>query len=128
MQYLLERLAQPHGATRGPLARADLRAAVRAQIQRVVASHFEPGRPGLDLMGMNLPHLADAGYACRRDIEHHAARIRELVLAHEPRLAGVSVTLEPTGRPLVPHEVVVSGLLSGSEDCDTFRFDLPRRG
>lgn len=125
MQYLLERLAEAAEPTPGPRRRFDLRDAVRAQIQRVVSSHFWPAGPGLELTGFVLPPLAGFGYACRPDVERYADGIRALVLAHEPRLAGATVTVAPTGSPLMPFEVLVSGSLPGCDEPDTFRFELP---
>jgi predicted component of type VI protein secretion system len=127
MQYLLERLASAGERTPGPQPRFDLRAAVREQIQRVVSSHFWPGSPGLELMGLNLPPVAGYGYACGPDVARYSAGIRELVLTHEPRLADVQVSVAPTCSPLMPFQVVVSGQLADRDVQDTFSFDLPRR-
>jgi len=126
MQYLLERLAAAGDPTPGPPRRPDVHAAVRAQIERVVSSHFWPGRAGLELMGMNLPPVAGFGYACERDTVRYAAGIRDLVVEHEPRLKGVAVDVEQTGSPLMPQQVVVRGVMQDGEAA-TFRFALPRR-
>jgi hypothetical protein len=126
MQYLFERLALAHESTPGPQPRFDIRRAVREQIQRVVASHFWPGAPGLELMGLNLPPVAGYGYACGPDVARYGAGIRELLLTHEPRLTNVRVSVAPTASPLMPLQVVVTGQLQGQDETDTFRFELPR--
>lgn len=127
MQFLLERLAAAGDSGSGAPPRFDLRAAVRDQIQRLVSSRFWRGRPGLDLMGLRLPPVAGFGHACRPDVEAYAAGIRALVLAHEPRLADVRVSVTPAGDPLMPFQVEVSGRLPDSDGRDTFRFDFPGR-
>lgn len=128
MQYLLERLAAASDSSPGPALRFDARDAVRQQIQRVVSSHFWPGDPGLELMGMNLPPIAGFAYACGPDVARYGAAMRELIQTHEPRLRNVRVSLAATASPLMPFQVVVSGQLDDQADTDTFRFDLPRRG
>ncbi len=127
MQYLLERLAIAGQRAHGTPSRFDLRAAVREQLQRVVTSHFWPGAPGLQLMGHNLPPLAGFGYTARADVTRYSAGIRELVLAHEPRLSNVQVSVAATTSALAPLEVVVTGELKGHDGPDTFHFELPRR-
>lgn len=128
MQYLLERLATASESSPGPALRFDARAAVQQQIQRVVSSHFWPGDPGLELMGMNLPPIAGFAYACGPDVARYSAAMRELIHIHEPRLRNVRVSLAATASALMPLQVVVSGQLADQADADTFRFDLPRRG
>ncbi len=127
MQYLLERLASASDSTPGPALRFDARDAVRQQIQRVVSSHFWPGDPGLELMGMNLPPIAGFGYACGPDVARYSASIRELIHTHEPRLRNVQVSVAPTASALMPFQVVVKGQLDEQTEADTFRFELPRR-
>ena len=127
MQYLLERLAAAGGPP-GPLPRDDLREAVRMQIERVVTSHFWPGAPGLELMGMNLPPLAGYGYAAGPDIESFCAGLRDLVQRHEPRLEGVRIAMEPTGRAAMPYRLAVTGRLQGDDAGEQYWLELPPRG
>lgn len=129
MQYLLERLACA-GANPAPGAGAfDLRAAVRDQIERLVSSHFWPGAPGLQLMGMNLPPVAGYGYAVQDDVTTYAAGIRELIVRSEPRLQTPSVSVVRAGGSLMPYQVQVTGRLAGEDDdSGTFEFNLPLRG
>lgn len=129
MLYLLERLAAAAEATPGPPPRDDLRAAVRLQIERVVSSHFWPGAPGLQLMGLNLPPVAGYGYAAKGDIESYCASLRDLVTRQEPRLTGVRIELAATGSPLMPYQLAVTGRLrDGNAAGECFRFELPQRG
>lgn len=129
MQYLLERLARAGASVDDGGDRFDLRAAVRDQVQRLVASHFWPGALGLELMGMNLPPLAGYGYAAKGEVTSYAAGIRDLIVRSEPRLHGVRVTVVQAGGPLMPYEVQISGRLNEhSDDSGRFEFTLPLRG
>lgn len=128
MQYLLERLAHA-GADPASRAQAfDLRAAVRDQVERLVSSHFWPGAPGLQLMGMNLPPVAGYGYAVQDDVASYAAGIRDLIVRSEPRLQGARVSVVRAGGALMPYRVQVTGRLADGGDADTFEFSLPLRG
>jgi hypothetical protein len=128
MLYLLEKLACPVAEVPGPAIGGTLRDAVRRQIERVVCSHFWPGAPGLQLMGMNLPPLAGFGYAAGADVERYCAGLHALLLRHEPRLEGPRVDVTATGSPLMPYQVAITGRLpGGGEAVESFRFPLPRR-
>lgn len=127
MEFLLERLAQTPVANAAGGRGFDLRAAVQAQIERVLASHFIGGVAGLDLMRFDLPPLAGATGASMRDVSAYAAQIERLIAQHEPRLQSVQVRLVRATQSPTAFEVLVQGRLPGQRESEDFRFGyVPR--
>ncbi len=127
MEYLLERLAQTPSVGADQGQGFELRAAVQAQIERVLASHFIGGVSGLSLMHFDLPSLAGATGACLRDVEGYAAQIERLIALHEPRLHAVRVRLVRAAQSPTAFDVFVQGTLQGQREAEDFSFGFAPR-
>lgn len=118
MEFLFERLS------RSPLrGDARLREAVRKQLEWLVGSReWRAEEEGTALIEAAMPEPPSLG-ATEADIRRYALRLRRLIERWEPRLLGARVELIPTGRPLSPFRVVVTGRLDSGHPDDLVRFE-----
>lgn len=78
MQFLLERLAQPAPSSPGQFVHFDLRAAIAAQIQRIVSARVVEASDGeLSLLEFGLPNIVELSTFNKGDLEQYAARYCE---------------------------------------------------
>jgi predicted component of type VI protein secretion system len=126
MQFLLERLAQPAPASPDQVVPFDLRAAIAAQIQRIVAARVVEAADGeLSLLEFGMPNVVELGAFSKNDLEVYGARLARLIARYEPRLQGACVRLESTGLPLAPYRLAVAGVLAGADAPPPVGVDLP---
>jgi len=121
MEYLFERLVDGAGE-RG--AGADLKERVRNQVQRLVCTCSRDGRDEpMDFIDFGMPGITEVRHGNLSQLEHYALRLKRLIERYEPRLANVSVELEPSGELLSPYRVAVIGVLAPGGEEQMFRFD-----
>ncbi len=121
MPFLLERLAQkPAFDGSQPF---DLRAAVAAQLQRIVSARSTGA--GVDLLGFGMPSVVELEMSSRPQLERYAQRLALLIARHEPRLKSPRVKVEPMGQALNLYRLSVTGSLDDGNGADTFHFELP---
>lgn len=125
MAFLLERLAQAgdhHGAI--PV-RSDVRGAIAAQIQRIVACRPRSGG-GSALLDFGMPSPVDVARGGEEGLSGYASRLARLIGDNEPRLRDVSVILA-TDEGSVGGRLVVSGILADAGEEQPFRLELGER-
>lgn len=123
MQFLLERLAQPPSLSGG--TPFDLREAIRAQIQRLVAARFVSAGAGPDLLDFGMHSVVELGVNDKLKLNQYAARMTRLIAHFEPRLRGAKVSIEPSGESAAPYRLAVSGMIGENDEPDMFHFELP---
>ena len=126
MQFLLERLANAE-ASRDPLAApVDMREAIQAQIQRIVACRPWESNASAMLYDFGMPSVVDLAIGGGDGLERYVARLARLISEHEPRLRQVSVSLvdaQGEGARLSRH-LLVQAILSDAPDQGAFRMEL----
>jgi len=117
MRYLFERL---------DAAPFELKAAVRAQLERIVSARAYGDGPLAQEFGM--PSVVELGAAERPALAAYANRLARMVARYEPRLRQPQVSIEAGGCPLAPFALVVTGMLDNDEEPQRFSFPLAERG
>lgn len=127
MQFLLERLATCT-APAGHAEAFDLKAAVAAQIQRIVSARPQDGTSAATntnaLLDFGMPSVVELSLGSKSQLEKYAARLARQIARHEPRLLHPSVTVELAQGRLTPYRLVISGMLAPDGDVHTFHFDF----
>ncbi|RDU94739.1 GPW/gp25 family protein [Trinickia dinghuensis] len=123
MQFLLERLAQP--PTFDGTQSFDLRAAIAAQIQRLVSARIARTGGDLDLLDVGCPNVVEFELYSKPQLEQYAQRLARLIARYEPRLRKPRVQIEPNGAALTPYRVAIYGSIDESDEMDVFHFELP---
>ncbi|QNM95348.1 hypothetical protein [Chitinimonas koreensis] len=119
MEFLFERLSPPRARSR----EAMLPQAVLDQLEWLVGSREwlaeQGGTALIDIAMPETPALAAGG----APIARYAERLKRLIERYEPRLKGIEISLEETGRTLSPYRVVVSGVLDQGGPDGVVRFE-----
>jgi predicted component of type VI protein secretion system len=126
MQFLLERLAYPPLSLDGHAAPFNMKAAVAAQIQRIVSARVVESDGEPDLLEFGIPNVIELAMSSKGQLERYGARLGRLISRYEPRLSKPRVHVEPTRDPLMPYRLVVSGSLLSTGEPELFYFVLPR--
>lgn len=123
MQFLLERLAQP--LSFDGTQQFDVRAAIGAQIQRLVSTRTSRSGTDLDLLEFGCQSVVDLGANSKIQLEQYTRRLTRLIVRYEPRLSTPRVQIEASGQALTPFRVVVSGSIGETDGMEIFHFELP---
>ncbi|HTH74968.1 MAG TPA: GPW/gp25 family protein [Trinickia sp.] len=123
MQFLLERLAQPPSFD-GTHA-FDVRAAIAAQIQRLVSARIARSGGDLDLLDFGAQSVVEFELYSKPQLEQYAQRLARLIARYEPRLRSPRVQIESTSEALGPYRVAIYGAIDDSNGMDVFHFELP---
>ncbi|MBI0329098.1 type VI secretion system baseplate subunit TssE [Burkholderia plantarii] len=123
MQFLFERLAEPPSFDGSQTF--DLRAAVAAQIQRLVSARTTRVGGDLDLLDFGSPSVVDIALDSKPQLELYAQRLARLVARYEPRLKSPRVRIEASSETLRPYRLAIYGTLDHSNGVDVFHFELP---
>lgn len=125
MQFLLERLAASPALPGEQTVAFDLKAAVAAQIQRIVSARpMETSGGAMTLLEFGMPSVVELALGSKSQLERYAARLARQIAHYEPRLLHPGVTLEAAQGRLTPFRLVISGMLAPDGDIHVFRFDL----
>lgn len=126
MQFLLEKLASAGAGLPREEAAADAKAAIAAQIQRIVSCRPWDSGEGGALLDFGMPSPVDVAYHGGESLDLYAARLARLIARHEPRLLNVSVSVEADAGPNAasPWRLVVSGVLGDGAEEPSFQFAL----
>lgn len=139
MQFLLERFASSHWPSKKELdnpdissafaaqktALTELKAAIAAQITRIVSARVLDTEGELSLLEFGMPNVVELGTHNKGQLERYGARLARLISHYEPRLISPSVQVVATKNPLMPYRLVVSGSLTSATAAERFYFDLP---
>ena len=123
MQFLLERLAEP--PTFDGVQQFDLRAAIAAQIQRLVSARIARAGGELDLLDFGAQSVVEFELHSKPQLEQYAQRLARLIARYEPRLKAPRVRIEPSTGALSPYRVAIYGSIDDSNGMDVFHFELP---
>ncbi|CAB3646620.1 GPW/gp25 family protein [Trinickia soli] len=123
MQFLLERLAQP--PTFDGVQQFDLRAAIAAQIQRLVSARIARSGGDLDLLDFGTQSVVEFELHSKPQLEQYAQRLARLIARYEPRLKTPRVQIEPSAEALSPYRIAIYGAIDDSNGMDVFHFELP---
>lgn len=126
MQFLLERLANPPLSSPGQFEPFDLQAAIAAQIQRIVSARVvQAGDGKMSLLEFGMPNVVELSTNSKSELERYGSQLTRLIAQYEPRLLSPRVRVLPTGQPMTPYRIEVSGSLASREEPETFHFELP---
>ncbi|ACR31165.1 type VI secretion system baseplate subunit TssE [Burkholderia glumae] len=123
MQFLFERLAEPPSFD--GTQTFDLRAAVAAQIQRLVSARITRSGGERDLLDFGLPSVVEFELNSKPQLELYAQRLARLIARYEPRLKSAKVRIEAHDEALCPYRIAIYGTLDPSNGVDVFHFELP---
>src|SRR5450830_907410 len=112
MQFLLERLAQPPSFN--GTSQFDLREAIHAQIQRLVAARFVAAGADLDLLDFGMHSVVELGVNDKLRLEQYASRLMRLIVHYEPRLRAPKMQIVPSGDSASPYRIAVSGMIGAT--------------
>jgi predicted component of type VI protein secretion system len=124
VQFLMERLVNRADVNMGLAPPFDLAEAVRAQIQRIVASRSDVAGRIVRVDDFGMPSIVEASTG-GRDLDNYGERLARAIAQYEPRLRDIRLEWVATGRSLRPKTLVVHGCLVGSSEPSSFRFDMP---
>lgn len=125
MQFLLERLASPQLPSAGQTDSFQLKTAVAAQIQRIVSARMVESVGEPTLLEFGMPNVVELAMSSKSQLEQYGARLGRLIGRYEPRLLSPKVSVESTRDPLMPYQILVSGILASSHEVELFHFKLP---
>lgn len=123
MQFLLECLAQPPSFN--GTQQFDIRAAIGAQIQRLVSARVVKSGTNLDLLGFGSQSVVELCTDNKAQLEQYAHRLARLIARYEPRLSSPRVLIEPNRGVLNPYRLVVCGSIGETDEMEVFHFELP---
>ncbi|KKB61303.1 hypothetical protein WM40_24020 [Robbsia andropogonis] len=123
MQFLFERLADPPSFDGSQTF--DLRAAVAAQIQRLVSARTTRVGSDLDLLDFGSQSVVEIALESKPQLELYAQRLARLVCRYEPRLKSPKVQIEACSETLRPYRLAIYGTLDQTNGVDVFHFELP---
>lgn len=121
MYLLFERL------TNDPIIHsiAELRAAIKAQLQRVITTHVisrSDNEP--ETLNMGIPSVSEMARGSQYQMELWSLRLQDLIIKFEPRIDLSDVALEQTGNAYAPLKIAIEGQLRYQDEVDTMRFNI----
>lgn len=126
MQFLLERLDRAPLYAGGPCRPFDLKAAVAAQVARIVSARPPERAAAMAAPQFGMPSVVELGQGDRNMLEAYAARLTRMLLQYEPRLRNPSVRIEAGADPMAPFVLVVRGALGPEQLAQEYTFPLGR--
>jgi predicted component of type VI protein secretion system len=125
MQYLLERLDSDPGSDGVARSPFDLKAAVRAQIERLMSSRLPAGPDDpLAPPRFGMPSVVELCANDKGQVEAYAARLVRLLSRYEPRLLRPAVDVIEGSTPLTPFALRIRGTLDQHDDVLEVSFPL----
>src|SRR5262245_24450033 len=94
MPFLLEHLASRPVGLDGREEAFDETAAIQAQVQRIFYTRNR--QDGSAIISWGLTHPIDVGRSEAPSLDRYAEQARRAIIAHEPRLKDVAVTVLPS--------------------------------
>lgn len=126
MAFLLERLAARPAGLDGRQEAFDESAAIAAQIQRLFASRTVHDSGASAVVKWGLPNVVEMGCRDMIALARYAELARRQIVAHEPRLKDVSVTVEPQDDPITPVRLLVTAMRADSGEACSFDLKFSR--
>lgn len=126
MPFLLERLAARPAGLDGKAEAFDETAAIAAQIQRLFASRGVNGSGASAVIRWGLPNVVEMGYRDMVALGRYAELARRAIVAHEPRLKDVVVTVELQDDALTPVHLLVTAMRADNGDACSFFLPISR--